>query len=160
MELKLTSGDDWRSQLSKIPIPLSVKNDTLLSQSLETLINGGRISKDIGSLLHRNSNLPGLTALARMIKYSRFGNNIFFNENLHVNMTNICTLACRFCAFRKGSRHSDAYSLTAEDFTSRIEPYHGIIDEVHAVGGLHPEWTIENYREIIRNCLTVLIYCS
>ena len=148
MRLEFIPEENWRAKLSKIPIPLSVKRDDLLCNSLETLIEGGRISKEIGAQLHRHSNFPGLTALARMIKHSRFGENIFFNENLHVNTTNICTLACRFCAFRKGSRHSEAYSLTAKDFVSRIEPYKGVIDEVHAVGGLHPEWDIGNYQEI------------
>ena len=138
----------WRSELSKIPIPLSVRNDPLLSNSLVTLIEGGRISRETGANLHRNSKLPGLTALARMIKQSRFGKIVFFNDNLHVNTTNVCTLACRFCAFRKGSRHREAYSLSAEDFVSRIEPFSGVIDEVHAVGGLHPDWTIENYSEM------------
>ena len=148
MLIQSISGEDWRTVLSNLSVPLSVKNDPLLSHTLETLIEGGRIAKDIGSDLHRNCDLPGLTALARMIKQSRFGNRVFFNENLHVNTTNICTLACRFCAFRRGSRHSEAYSLSAEEFVSRIEPYRGVIDEVHAVGGLHPEWTIDNYLEI------------
>jgi aminodeoxyfutalosine synthase len=142
------SEGDWRAELSHITIPLSVKNDPLLSHALETLVEGGRITKAEGRDLYKNSELPGLTALARMIKQSRFGDRVFFNANLHVNTTNICTLACRFCAFRKGSRHRDAYSLTAEEFVSRIEPYSGVIDEVHAVGGLHPEWTIDNYLEI------------
>lgn len=142
------SETSWRYELSKIPIPLSIKNDPLLSSALETLIDGGRISKEDGSYLYRNSELPGLTALARMIKQSRYGNYVFFNENLHVNTTNICTLACRFCAFRKGTRHNDAYALTAEEFASRIEPHYGVIDEVHAVGGLHPDWDIENYSKI------------
>ena len=123
MLIQSNTGADWRAVLSNLPIPLSVKNDPLLLHSLETLIQNGRVEKDVGSDLHRNSELPGLTALARMIKQSRFGDHIFFNENLHVNTTNICTLACRFCAFRKGPRHSDAYSLSAEEFVSRIEPY-------------------------------------
>ena len=148
MLIQSNVGGDWRANLATIRIPLSVKNDPLLSHTLETIVDGGRIAKDIGSDLHRNSDLPGLTALARMIKQSRFGDHVFFNENLHVNTTNICTLACRFCAFRKGPRHSDAYSLSPEEFVSRIEPYHGVIDEVHAVGGLHPQWTIEHYSEI------------
>jgi len=148
MQIQTTVENDWRAELSKIPIPISVKNDPLLMISLETLTKGGRITKDLGIDLHENAELPGLTALARMIKQSRFGNRVFFNENLHVNTTNVCTLACRFCAFRKGSRHSDAYSLTSQEFVSRIEPYRHIVDEVHAVGGLHPEWTIQNYLEI------------
>ena len=141
---------NWREELSRMSIPISVKNDVLLSKTLQSLINDGRVSCELGEELHTNASLPGLTALAMMIKKSRFGNNIFFNENLHVNTTNVCTLACRFCAFRKGPRHRDAYSLTPEEFVSRIEPFEGKIDEVHAVGGLHPDWNINHYSEIYR----------
>lgn len=144
------SERNWREELSRMSIPISVKNDVLLSKTLHSLINDGRVSCELGEELHTNAPLPGLTALAMMIKKSRFGYNIFFNENLHVNTTNVCTLACRFCAFRKGPRHRDAYSLTPEEFVSRIEPFEGKIDEVHAVGGLHPDWNINHYSEIYR----------
>ncbi len=144
------SERNWREELSRMSIPISVKNDVLLSKTLQSLINDGRVSCELGEELHTNAPLPGLTALAMMIKKSRFGDNIFFNENLHVNTTNVCTLACRFCAFRKGPRHRDAYSLTPEEFVSRIEPFEGKIDEVHAVGGLHPDWNINHYSEIYR----------
>ena len=144
------SERNWREELSRMSIPISVKNDVLLRKTLHSLINDGRVSCELGEELHTNAPLPGLTALAMMIKKSRFGDNIFFNENLHVNTTNVCTLACRFCAFRKGPRHRDAYSLTPEEFVSRIEPFEGKIDEVHAVGGLHPDWNINHYSEIYR----------
>ena len=144
------SERNWREELSRMSIPISVKNDVLLSKTLHSLINDGRVSCELGEELHTNAPLPGLAALAMMIKKARFGDNIFFNENLHVNTTNVCTLACRFCAFRKGPRHRDAYSLTPEDFVSRIEPFEGKIDEVHAVGGLHPDWNINHYSEIYR----------
>ena len=144
------SERNWREELSRMSIPISVKNDVLLSITLQSLINDGRVSCELGEKLHTNAPLPGLTALAMMIKKARFGDSIFFNENLHVNTTNVCTLACRFCAFRKGPRHRDAYSLTPEEFVSRIEPFEGKIDEVHAVGGLHPDWNINHYSEIYR----------
>ncbi len=144
------SERNWREALSRMSIPISVKNDVLLTKTLHSLINDGRVSCELGEELHTNASLPGLTALAMMIKKSRFGDSIFFNENLHVNTTNVCTLACRFCAFRKGPRHRDAYSLTPEEFVSRIEPFEGKIDEVHAVGGLHPDWNIDHYSEIYR----------
>ena len=144
------SERNWREELSRMSIPISVKNDVLLTKTLHSLINDGRVSCELGEELHTNASLPGLTALAMMIKKSRFGDSIFFNENLHVNTTNVCTLACRFCAFRKGPRHRDAYSLTPEEFVSRIEPFEGKIDEVHAVGGLHPDWNIDHYSEIYR----------
>ena len=144
------SEHNWREELSRMSIPISVKNDVLLTKTLHSLINDGRVSSELGEELHTKASLPGLTALAMMIKKSRFGDSIFFNENLHVNTTNVCTLACRFCAFRKGPRHRDAYSLTPEEFVSRIEPFEGKIDEVHAVGGLHPDWNIDHYSEIYR----------
>ena len=144
------SERNWREELSRMSIPISVKNDVLLTKTLHSLINDGRVSCELGEELHTNASLPGLTALAMMIKKSRFGDSIFFNENLHVNTTNVCTLACSFCAFRKGPRHRDAYSLTPEEFVSRIEPFEGKIDEVHAVGGLHPDWNIDHYSEIYR----------
>ena len=144
------SERNWREELSRMSIPISVKNDVLLTKTLHGLINDGRVSCELGEELHTNASLPGLTALAMMIKKSRFGDSIFFNENLHVNTTNVCTLACRFCAFRKGPRHREAYSLTPEEFVSRIEPFEGKIDEVHAVGGLHPDWNIDHYSEIYR----------
>ena len=144
------SERNWREELSRMSIPISVKNDVLLSKTLQSLINDGRVTCELGEKLHANAQLPGLTALAMMIKKARFGDSIFFNENLHVNTTNVCTLACRFCAFRKGPRHRDAYSLTPEEFVSRIEPYEGKIDEVHAVGGLHPDWDINHYSEFYR----------
>ena len=131
-------------------IPISVKNNNLLIEALHRLINQGRVPCELGGELHTKAPLPGLTALAMMIKKSRFGDSVFFNENLHVNTTNVCTLACRFCAFRKGPRHSEAYSLSPEEFVSRIEPYEGKIDEVHAVGGLHPDWDIDHYSDIYR----------
>ena len=146
----LGSERNWREELSRMPIPISVKNNVLLSKTLQSLIIDGRVSCELGEELHNNAQLPGLTALAMMIKKSRFGDSVFFNENLHVNTTNVCTLACRFCAFRKGPRHRDAYSLTPEEFVSRIEPFEGKIDEVHAVGGLHPDWNIDHYSEIYR----------
>jgi len=144
------SERNWREELSRMSIPISVKNDVLLSKTLQSLIKDGRVTCELGEKLHANAQLPGLTALAMMIKKARFGDSIFFNENLHVNTTNVCTLACRFCAFRKGPRHRDAYSLTPEEFVSRIEPYEGKIDEVHAVGGLHPDWDINHYSEFYR----------
>ncbi len=91
-----------------------------------------------------------LCMLANHIKERRHGKNVHFNLNLHVNTTNICVLACRFCAFRKGPKHEDAYALSTEQYLERVRPLASTIDEVHSVGGLHPEWRIEHYEEIYR----------
>ena len=144
------SDPNWRENLSSMPIPISVRNDALLTHALEMTICGKRIDVELGAQLHEHENFAGLASLADNIKRSRFGDKVFFNSNLHVNTTNICTLACRFCAFRKGSRNEDAYALSPEEFVARIAPYSDIVDEVHAVGGLHPTWSVEHYSEIYK----------
>jgi aminodeoxyfutalosine synthase len=53
-------------------------------------------------------------------------------------------------AFRKGPRHNDAYALSVDEYLHRIKPFSEVIDEVHSVGGLHPDWTIEYYEELYR----------
>ena len=148
--LSIDYDSDWRANLSNLKIPVSIEKDPLLKKALLMTIDGLRIPKAMGAKLFREADPLGLSSLANLIKVSRFGNYIFYNENLHVNITNVCTLACRFCAFRRGSRHMDAYSLSPEEFVSRIKPYSHVIDEVHAVGGLHPEWTISHYSDIYK----------
>ena len=149
MHLESTTDEsDWRISLGEMSVPDCVASDPILSSCLKKLSSGGRVSADIGMDLMNHNSLSALCSLADMIKKSRYDNHIFFNQNLHVNTTNICVLACRFCAFRKGSRHPDAYALSPSNFLDRIEPFSSTIDEVHSVGGLHPDWTVDNYVEL------------
>ena len=139
---------DWRQRLSNMEIPISVSTNSILSNCLSRLIDVGRLTPEDGLKLMAEPSLNGLTSLANMVKQSRFDNKVFYNRNLHINTTNICVLACRFCAFRKGPNHSDAYELSPEKFIDRIAPLSTHIDEVHSVGGLHPEWKIDHYTEL------------
>jgi aminodeoxyfutalosine synthase len=142
------SNSDWRIELSNMEAPLAVTSNEVALECLNTLISKGRLTFDQGIKLMENPSLNSVTSLAHMVKRARFQDYVFFNENLHVNSTNICVLACRFCAFRKGPRHPDAYSLNVEQYIERIKPYSSRIDEVHTVGGLHPTWTVSNYCEL------------
>jgi len=147
----LAGNNDWRKILKNSSLPISIKYDSLLVECYEILVKGGNIDVELGTKLFHSPNLSGISALANLIKKSRFSNYVYFNDNLHVNTTNICVLACRFCAFRKGPRHNDAYALSVDEYLHRIEPYSEIIDEVHSVGGLHPNWTVEYYEELYRS---------
>ena len=146
----LAGNNNWRKVLQNFSLPVSVKHDPMLVECYNNLIRGGYIDVELGTKLFESPNLSGISSLADLIKKSRFGNYVYFNDNLHVNTTNICVLACRFCAFRKGPRHNDAYALSVDEYLHRIEPYGEIIDEVHSVGGLHPDWTVEYYEELYR----------
>ena len=87
--------------------------------------------------LFNSKDLNTIGSLANHVKQSRFGNNAYFNVNVHVNQTNICTLACKFCAFRRGRRAADAYQLEIDEYIEDLRKYSNFVDEVHSVGGLH-----------------------
>ena len=142
------SDSEWRRRLGEMEIPECISSNEVLNRCLGILVQGGRVSEDDGMRLMRENSLSALSSLADIIKHSRYGDDVFYNENLHVNTTNICVLACRFCAFRKGVKHPDAYALTPRDFVDRIEPFSDNIDEVHSVGGLHPKWNVGDYAEL------------
>ena len=142
------SDSEWRRRLGEMEIPECISSNEVLNRCLGILVQGGRVSEDDGMRLMRENSLSALSSLADIIKHSRYGDDVFYNENLHVNTTNICVLASRFCAFRKGVKHPDAYALTPRDFVDRIEPFSDNIDEVHSVGGLHPKWNVRDYAEL------------
>ena len=139
---------DWKNVLRLMPIPNAVSSNPILLSALNSLIDNGRIDGQLALKIYNEPDINAIFSLANMVKVSRFDNQIFFNQNLHVNTTNICVLACRFCAFRKGPRHSEAYELSVEEYLHRIMPLSDRIDEVHSVGGLHPSWTIEHYEKL------------
>lgn len=95
------SNPQWRETLSSMEVPLAVRSSKIALECLETLVSEGRLSFDQGVELMKEKEISSVTSLANMVKKSRFSKHVFFNENLHVNSTNICVLACRFCAFRK-----------------------------------------------------------
>ena len=138
---------DWRSHLcSNLPATDSFAPE--LQNIVNTLRAGKQLTLEQGIQLWNYPNLSIVANLADACKKARFGNQVFFNSNLHVNQTNICTLACKFCAFRRGPKAKDAYALSVEEFLGRIRPYEAVIDEVHTVGGLHPDWDVTYYESL------------
>lgn len=137
---------DWQATLAS-----SLSHDYWpedLSEIVDKLSNNIPLSIDDGMFLFQYRDLDIIGHLAETVKRARFGNKVFFNVNVHINQTNICTLACKFCAFRRGRRADDAYQLEIDEYIQDLSNYSDHVDEVHSVGGLHPEWGIEHYTEL------------
>lgn len=137
---------EWRSKFSS---EISKDNfDVDLHPIIQKIIEGHELNPDDGSVLFHHPSLSQVGALAGSVKHAMYGKNVFFNSNVHINQTNICVLACKFCAFRRGPKAKDAYEYSIDDFVNELETYKDAVDEVHTVGGLHPDWTIEYYEEL------------
>mgnify|MGYP001287151754 CR=1 FL=1 len=122
--------EDWSSELSEVVNKLS---------------SGQPLSRDDGIFLFNYKDIDELGNLANLVKESRYSKKAFFNVNVHINQTNICTLACKFCAFRRGRKSPDAYQMEIEEYVDDLRQYSDFVDEVHSVGGLHPEWDVDHY---------------
>tara|TARA_B100000900_G_C20573022_1_gene714112 strand:+ start:700 stop:1911 length:1212 start_codon:yes stop_codon:yes gene_type:complete len=125
---------------------------TTWSQALaplaEKLAQNIPLSIQDGMTLYLHPDLHEVGALAHHVRSARFGNRAFFNSNVHINQTNMCVLACRFCAFRRSPRADDAYAMSIDEYMDDLANYAHAIDEVHSVGGLHPEWGVEHYENL------------
>ena len=139
-------SEHWRSNLSNLLSTQQWPED--FKPIVTKLSNGERLSKSDGRFLFNTSDLDSLGQIAYFSKMARYEDQVFFNVNVHINQTNICTLACRFCAFRRGRRADDAYAMEIEEYVSDLRNYAGHVDEVHSVGGLHPEWNVEHYSKL------------
>jgi cyclic dehypoxanthinyl futalosine synthase len=70
----------------------------------------------------------------------------------NINYTNVCTTACRFCAFFRNPGEADAYVLSREQLGEKIRETvaaGGI--QILLQGGLNPELRIEWYEELFRH---------
>ena len=139
---------EWRTNLK------NSLRDEQWSNSLQIvvdkIINDESLNREDGLRLFSEPNLFDLGRLAHLHKEAMYGQKAYFNSNVHINQTNICVLACRFCAFRRGPKADDAYALTIDTYLDELSKFSPYVNEVHSVGGLHPEWTVEHYSELFQ----------
>ncbi|MGB0475247.1 MAG: CofH family radical SAM protein [Candidatus Poseidoniaceae archaeon] len=139
---------EWRTNLKN-----SLRNEqwsTSLQIVVDKIINDESLDHEDGLRLFSEQNLFELGRLAHLHKVAMYGQKAYFNSNVHINQTNICVLACRFCAFRRGPKADDAYALTIENYLDELSKFSPYVNEVHSVGGLHPEWTVDHYSELFQ----------
>ncbi len=69
----------------------------------------------------------------------------------NINYTNICACGCLFCAFYRGKDAPDAYVLSDDELSSKIEETiaaGGV--RVLLQGGLHPDWGVAEAVRVVR----------
>ena len=139
---------NWRGQIQLL---ISAEQWSPTIQPIaEKVANCERLSIDDGLILYKHKDLTEVGKLAGFAKTARFGQNVFFNSNVHINQTNICVLSCKFCAFRRSKKQADSYELSIDSYLEKLDEYSPYIDEVHTVGGLHPDWDIQYYETLFQ----------
>ena len=123
-----------------------------LKQIGEKILNNQRIGFAEGVKLFEKGSLPYLGSLANWKREQMHGNKTYFNRNFHIEPTNVCVFACKFCAYSRLYAHrEEGWELSIEQMFDIVKSYDGKpITEVHIVGGVHPKMNLYFFAELIQ----------
>ncbi|MBC8414514.1 aminofutalosine synthase MqnE [bacterium] len=134
--------------------------------SLKTIekkvLSNKRLTPDDALSLFQSDDLFTIGRLANHAAHRKNSSNAYFIKNHHINPTNICVNRCKFCAFSRSKGEKGAYEMSIAKIVNKLKKAGGQrgkgieaqrislpFSEVHIVGGLHPEWSLQHYIEML-----------
>ncbi|MEM2978188.1 MAG: 5-amino-6-(D-ribitylamino)uracil--L-tyrosine 4-hydroxyphenyl transferase CofH [Candidatus Hadarchaeales archaeon] len=135
----------WEKRLAEI--------DPLVAGALDRSLSGKSLSlRETAELLRTEGReLQLLLLAADLVRRGLVGEVATYVVNRNINHTNICTGSCRFCAFRRPPSHPEAYSLTPQQLRAKVEEAVRMgATEICLQGGLHPDFGLETYLDLLR----------
>lgn len=126
---------------------------------------GERLSKEDGLKLYKSNDILSIGYLADFAKVTRLEKKeqaqqkdfVYWINNHHLNLTNICEGKCKFCAYRKDSNDNSAFFLSTDKAGEYIKNNVSTnASEIHIVSAINPELNIEYYEKLFRICRTLL----
>jgi dehypoxanthine futalosine cyclase len=96
--------------------------------------------------------LPDVAAAAHEARLRRApADTVTYLIDRNINYTNVCNVACNFCAFYRTKRQGDAYVLSYEEIGRKIEELMSIGGRrILMQGGVNPELPFGWYVELLR----------
>lgn len=132
--------------------PLDNKKATT-SKILEKTLDGHRLAKSDALLLLQSNDLASLGRAADEVT-RRLHPEPYrtYNIDRNINYTNVCTAVCDFCAFYRSPKSEEGYVLDRDVLLKKIEETVELGgDQILLQGGLHPDYKLEWYEELLRD---------
>jgi cyclic dehypoxanthinyl futalosine synthase len=120
---------------------------------LEKAVAGVRLTPAEGLRLLECRDLAALGRAANEVTLRLHPENYrTYNIDRNINYTNVCTAVCHFCAFYRTPKSPEGYTLDRETLYQKIaETVELGGDQILMQGGLHPEYKIEWYEQLLRD---------
>lgn len=119
----------------------------------EKVMQDQRLNAEDGIKLLESPDLFAVGAIANEARHRRVGDYVYFNNNAHINYSNVCALwnVCTFCAFGKQNKvDPEGYTYNIEHMVEKAKAYASLgVTEFHMVGGLHPDMPFSYYTDFI-----------
>ena len=131
----------------------SRSNISPLMKNITSKIKEGiRVNDEEAGWLYQHAETGVLGVLSNYIREKKNGNYTYFNRNFHIEPTNVCVFACRFCSYSRLYKNREAgWELSADEMVDRVKAYDGKdITEVHIVGGVHPKLDLFFFADILK----------
>ncbi len=118
----------------------------------DKVLSGGRIGDEEFLYLQENGDLYQLGFLANAVREKLHPEKLVtYVIDRNINYTDICTSACKFCAFFKAPEDKDGYLLTKDELALKIRETQDLGGtQILLQGGLHPDLTLEYYEDMLR----------
>lgn len=100
---------------------------------------------------------PDLMGRAHAARLQRHGRRTFMVHSLNLNPTNICENKCELCAFWRERNDPSAYRMSLDEARERLMQARGMgLTDLHVVGGVIPELTLDYYTKLFAMAREVL----
>ncbi|WP_025272762.1 cyclic dehypoxanthinyl futalosine synthase [Haloglycomyces albus] len=121
-------------------------SDDILARAAD----GDRISDDEALHLYTEAPFHALAEAANHARQRIIGDNIVtYIIDRNINYTNVCTTACKFCAFYRAPKHSEGWTHDNAEVLRRCgEAVDLGATQVMLQGGHHPDFGVEYYEEL------------
>ncbi len=127
-------------------------NTDLFNSIIERSYGGERLSKEEALYLWKEIPLGKLMSAADELRRRRVRNpeEVTWQIDRNVNITNVCISGCKFCNFHcRPSQRDKAYITSIEEYVPKIEELLMLGgDQLLLQGGLHPELGVDYYEEL------------
>ncbi len=127
-------------------------SDPQVQKILDQSLAGERLSSSDCTTLLESYEVAAIGAAADEIRQRRHRDNIVtYIIDRNINYTNVCNVVCTFCAFYRRPGAPDTYVRTIDEICEKIDETIALGGTgVLMQGGLHPDFGIEWYEDLLR----------
>lgn len=118
---------------------------------LDKALAGERISAEECTQLLESYDIAKIGAVADEIRQRKHPDNVVtYIIDRNINYTNVCNVVCTFCAFYRRTGKPETYVHSFEEICKRIDETIALGGTgVLMQGGLHPDFNIEWYEDLL-----------
>ncbi len=125
---------------------------TEIQSVLDKVLAGERLTAADCAQLLESHDIAAMGVAADQIRERKHPDNIVtYIIDRNINYTNVCNVVCTFCAFYRRPGAPDTYVRTIEEICAKIDETIALGGTgVLMQGGLHPDFGIEWYEDLLR----------